>query len=139
MKTVTVLYNDQATAQRLKAELDELGVQSAEVVTNSDADAMDRIHGYGLPDDDVRTYQHAVRNGDVLLVATCDEEKVELVTEAMRRPDGVADMDALRTRYADEALIAPSGKPLGAVGSTSTVGLADDGRTTYRDPMEPRE
>lgn len=139
MKTITVLYNDHATATRLKNELDELDVQSAEIVTNGDADAMDRIHGYGLSDDDVRTYQHAVRNGQILLVTTCDEEKVDLVTQAMRKPDGVADMDALRTRYADEALIAPSGRPLGAVGSTSTVGLADDGRTTYRDPLEPRE
>ena len=152
MKTVTAIFRTHATADRVRNDIITTGVGTGDVdivpndpnplatgTTRDDVDAMDRLHHYGLPDDDVRTYQHAVRNGDYVVAARVDDEHLATVQEIMRNPDHAVNEDELRTRYADEQLIAPSGRPLAAMGSTSTIGAADDGRQTYADPMESGE
>ena len=148
MKTVTAIYRTHAIADRVRGEILAMGASGGDVdivpddpnplaegTTRDDADAMDRLHGYGLPDDDVRTYQHAVRNGDYVVAARVDEESLSTVQAIMRVPEHAMNEDELRARYADEQLIAPSGGPLAAMGSTSTIGAADDGRQTYADPL----
>ena len=149
MKTVSAVYRTHEIAARVRSDIAALGVPEGDVhivpedaaplnagTTRDDVDAMDRLHGYGLPEDDVRTYQHAVRNGDYVVVARLHGEHVEAVEGIMRDPDHARSEDELRAQYADEQLIAPSGGPLAAVGSTSNIGAADDGRQTYADPME---
>ena len=147
MKHVTALYATRDAAERVRDEIIAQDVEPSHVrlipsapgEVNGSSDDMEALHGIGLSDDDVRVYQNAVRHGDTVVTAHVDDEKAGLVEEAMRDPNHGLDVGALRARHADDQLIAPAGKPLGAVGSTSTIGAADDGRTTYRDPMAPRE
>ena len=150
MKHVTALYRSHGAATRVRDEIVAAGVEAGAVriipenapqpgVQHGTKGDMEALHDLGLPEDDVRTYQHAVRNGDTVVTAHVDDEQAELAQAAMRDPDHGRDVEALRTQYAEEQLIAPAGRPLGAVGATSTVGLADDGRQTYSDPLEPRD
>lgn len=141
MKIVTALYRTHDVATRVRNDVISLGVSEADadivcLHSMSEPDAMERLHGYDLPEDDVRTYQHAVRNGDHLVVARVHDEHLEATQGVMRDPDHAVPEDELRARYAGEQLIAPAGKPVSAVGSTSNIGAADDGRQTYADPME---
>jgi len=49
---------------------------------------IDRLYDLQLPEDDLRTYQHAIRQGDYLVSAEVDDDgQLERVKEAMRRPD----------------------------------------------------
>ena len=141
MKIVTALYRTHEIAQRVRSDVISLGIPDGDVdivctTSYSEDEAMQRLHGYGLAEDDVRTYQHAVRNGDHVVIARVHDEHLEAAQGIMRDPDHALSEDELRTRYADEQLIAPAGRPLSAVGSTSNIGVADDGRQTYADPLE---
>ena len=153
MKQIAAVYRTHAIADRVRSEIEALGVPASDVhvvpddasphtagTMRQDAGSFDRLHTLGLPEDDVRTYQHAVRNGDYVVVASVvDDERIETIQGIMRDPEHAMNDDELRARYADEQLIAPSGAPLAAVGATSNIGAADDGRTTYADPMESGE
>ena len=150
MKHVTALYRSHGAATRVRDEIVAAGTDASAVriipdsapqpgVQHGTEADLEALHGIGLPEDDVRTYQHAVRAGDTIVTAHVDDEQVDLVEAAMRDPDHGRDVESLRAQYADEQLIAPAGAPLSAVGATSTIGLADDGRQTRRDPLEPRE
>lgn len=152
MKTVSAIYRTHEIASRVRDDVVRLGVSESDVrvvpddpnpldagTTRDDAAMMEGLHDYGLSEDDVRTYQHSVRNGDYVVIARMHDEHVEAAQGIMRDPDHALNEDELRSRYADEQLIAPAGRPLSAVGSTSTIGAADDGRTTYADPLESGE
>ena len=152
MKIVTAVYRTHEIASRVRDDIRGIGVGDADIAivpddpaevsagaTRDDVGAMERLHGFGLAEDDARTYQHAVRNGDYVVVARLHDEHLETAQGIMRDPDHALNEDELRARYADEQLIAPAGRPLSAVGSTSTIGAADDGRQTYADPLESGE
>ena len=47
----------------------------------------DRLHDLNLPEDDLRTYQHAVRRGDYVVSVEVDDAEVARVQEIMRRPE----------------------------------------------------
>lgn len=138
MKHVTALYRTRADAEAARDKVVAMGAEpdGVRVVsgTTTDLDAL------GLNESEMATYREALGRGDALLVASVDDEMGELAQAAMRDPAGGPDDAELRARADDEGqLIAPAGKPLAAVGATSTIGAADDGRQTYQDPMEPRE
>lgn len=152
MKHVSAVYRTHEIASRVRSQIEDLGVARSDVHlvpddaahhtagTARDDAASDQLASLGLPDGDVHTYRHAVRNGDYVVVAdVVDDEKVATIEGVMRDPDHALNEDELRARYADEQLIAPAGAPLAAVGSTSSIGAADDGRTTFADPMESGE
>ena len=62
---------------------------------------VDRIHDLGLPDDDTRTYQQAVRNGDhVVCVHLDDADLLTRVQEVMRRPEDAYNLAELDDAYA---------------------------------------
>lgn len=48
---------------------------------------IDRLYDLHLPEDDLRTYQHAIRQGDYLVSAEVEDGQVDRVQEAMRRPE----------------------------------------------------
>jgi hypothetical protein len=47
----------------------------------------DRLHELHLPEDDLRTYQQAVRRGDYVVSVEVEDRDVERVKEIMRRPE----------------------------------------------------
>ena len=98
-RNVTAIYRTYATAELVERELKDLGYSfmSISVIPDSDHagdtsrisdDAMDDIHDLHLPEDDVRTYQNAVRRGDyVVSVNVDDDDYLTRVQDIMRRPE----------------------------------------------------
>ncbi len=98
-RNVTAVYRTHATAELVQRELKELGYSSMSVSVIPDGDHstdasydykddLDDIHDLHLPEDDVRTYQNAVRRGDyVVSVNVDDEDYLSRVQEIMRRPE----------------------------------------------------
>jgi hypothetical protein len=69
----------------------------------------DRLHDLHLPEDDVRTYQHAIRHGDYVVSAEVDDARVEKVKAVMRRPETEAyDIEQRATEFRDHDLLAHS-------------------------------
>lgn len=138
MKYITALFRSADVAEAVRADLVAQGVPAEDVrMIGRDADG--ELDGLDLPDAVVADYRQGLSNGEVVLAAHVDDERAEIVQAAMGGAGENVDEDELRKLDGDGQLIAPAGKPLGAVGATSTIGAADDGRQTYRDPMEPRE
>lgn len=49
---------------------------------------IDRLYDLHLPEEDLRTYQHAIRQGDYVVSAEVDDDgQLERIKEVMRRPD----------------------------------------------------
>jgi hypothetical protein len=69
----------------------------------------DRLHELHLPEDDLRTYQHAIRQGDYVVSAEVDDAQVEKVKAVMRRPEVEAhDIEHRASEFRDKDLIAHS-------------------------------
>ncbi len=47
----------------------------------------DRLHALHLPEEDLRTYQHAVRRGDYVVSVEAEDADIERIKEIMRRPE----------------------------------------------------
>ena len=143
MKNVTAIFRTQAIAERVRDEIVTLGVPEADVLivsgTTPGTHATDALSGFGVPDADVASYRDAVDGGACVVSARLHGEHVQAVEGIMRDPANAGDEEALRAEHPEDQLIAPAGRPIGAVGSTSTIGAADDGRQTYADPMKPRD
>lgn len=76
------------------------------------ADAFDTLHDLHLPEEDTRTYQQAIRNGDVVVSVEVDEDAdIARIQEVMRRPEDAHDLTSLDTTYR-EAEYAPRRRPL---------------------------
>ena len=145
MKHVTAIYRSRDAAERARDAVIGAGIDADHVriipetaAGPTEAD-LDRLAGLGLSDEDLVAYREALQGGDAIVTAEADEEHAGLVEAALRDADEGVDAEELRARHAEGQAIAPGGKPLAAVAGTSTIGAADDGRQTYRDPMEPRE
>jgi len=70
------------------------------------ADALDELHDLHLPEEDTRTFQEAIRNGDYVVSVEVDEDAdMARIQEVMRRPEDAHDLDAFETntRHADYA------------------------------------
>ena len=144
MKHVSAAYRTRAIADRVVSEIAALGVSRSDLSVVPDeaaaGSAGSRLKELGLNDADVRAHDQAIREGGHVVVATVeDDEKVSMIEAIMRDPEHAMTEDELRTRHDEGAAIAPAGEPLAAVGATSTIGAADDGRTTLADPMESGE
>ena len=96
--------------------------------------AYDRLHELHLPEEDVRTYQHAVRRGDYVVSAEVDEDKVEKVKAIMRRPETEAwDIEHRGSEFRNETLIAHSageGHMLNEDRRARRLAVGDDDRYT---------
>ncbi|PRY93661.1 hypothetical protein BCF33_2542 [Hasllibacter halocynthiae] len=115
-KAVTAIYRTHATADLVRKELQDAGVgvsdihivpddpaPLAEGTTRSDDDGWNEgLHRLHVPEEDMRTYQNAVRKGDYVVSVDLDgDEGAARVKEIMRRPEGEAyDIDAMDKLYA---------------------------------------
>jgi len=102
-RNVTAIYRTHAVADLVRRELANAGVGASAIRVVPDADApiaqggrpdddryLDELHDMHLPDNDLRTYQHCVRNGDYIVSVEVDDEMVARVQEIMKRPEAEA-------------------------------------------------
>ena len=98
-RNVTAIYRTFATADLVRQELHRLPDMSGHVHVTPDQDDpigpdgfraergySDELHDLHLPDDDLKTYQHSVRQGDYIVSAEVDEDQVKQAQDIMRRP-----------------------------------------------------
>lgn len=141
-RAVTAIYRSFATADLVRRELEELGLSRQDIAVipetetvatpgedrDLDAEAGRRLHDMHLPEDDIRTYQQAIRNGDyVVSVDLDDEAHLQRVHEIMRNPEEAHDIDALDSRYSS-SVYEPRRDPL-------TEGYTDSNRG-FREPVQ---
>lgn len=140
-RAVTAIYRTYAAADLVRRELRDLGIPAHDITVLPDQDVpmtqsagrdvgdetWNRLHDLHLPDDDARTYQEAVRNGDhVVSVSLDDDAHLQRVHEIMRNPEEAHDIDSLDSRYA-ASVYEPRRDPL-------TEGYSDRNRG-FREPV----
>jgi hypothetical protein len=112
LRTVTAVYRTHAIADLVREELQSLGVQlgSISIVpdrddpvtpggTRDDARYNDDLHDLHVPQDDLRSYQNAVRRGDYVVSANVDDDKLDRALEIMRRPEESYMLDELDDEF----------------------------------------
>lgn len=122
-RNVTAIYRTYQVADLVRQRLTDLGVSHRHIRVIPDRDEavgtegyrddgrhIDALHDLHLPDNDLRTYQQSVRNGDYVVSAEVDENTdIAPIQEAMRRPETETyDYDTRAAQFRDEALIARS-------------------------------
>ena len=105
-RAVTAIYRSADVADLVRQDVEQLGIAGHNVTvlsgTGGASGSTDRLYDLGLPEEDVRTYQQALQNGDyVVSVEVDDDTHLGQVQEIMRRPEDAYDLDELDTRYAD--------------------------------------
>ncbi len=146
-RAVTAIYRTYAVADLVRDEIADLGVsrgyvhvvpdrdESVEAGSTRDPDSFnDDLHALHLPEDEMRTYQQAVRRGDYVVSANVDDDDdamLDRVLEIMRRPEDAYDIDALDEEYRDAEYVPAStaGAGMGA-DATGMDTTTDRDRTT---------
>jgi hypothetical protein len=112
-RVITAIYPTYAAAAEVRTALEHLGVPGAHVHVIPDAEDLteagttrdittfnQRLHDLDLPEDDTRTYQQAIRNGDYIVsVEVDDAERLDRIKTIMRDPGEARDIDALDHEY----------------------------------------
>ena len=120
-RNVTAIYRTHQVADLVRQRLIEVGISARHIWVIPDHDEavgaskdrdesryFDQLHDLHLPDEDLRTYQQSVRQGDYIVsVDLDDDDKLAPVQEAMRRPEGETyAFDSRSDEFRDEELIA---------------------------------
>jgi len=145
-RAVTAIYRTHAVADLVREEIANLGVSRGHIHVVPDRDETmesgsyrdtdtynNDLHALHLPDEELRTYQQAVRRGDyVVSVNVDDDTHLDGIMEIMRRPEDAYDIDALDEEYRDAEYIPAStaGAGMGAAaagGMLSGAGSATTG------------
>lgn len=127
-RAVTAIYRTYAVADLVREEIADLGVSRGYIHVVPDRDETlepgasretdsynDDLHSLHLPDDELRTYQQAVRRGDYIVSVNVDDEAhLDRIMEIMRRPEDAYDIDALDEEYRDAEYVPAAGAGLGA-------------------------
>jgi uncharacterized protein (TIGR02271 family) len=127
-RAVTAIYRTYAVADLVREEIAGLGVSRGHIHVVPDRDETletgstretdsynDDLHALHLPEDELRTYQQAVRRGDyVVSVNVDDDAHLDGIMEIMRRPEDAYDIDALDEEYRDAEYVPAAGAGLGA-------------------------
>ena len=126
-RNVTAIYRTHAVADLVRRELEAEGISRSHIhvipdhdraVGTADADSgryNDEIHDLHLPDNDARTYQSSIRQGDYVVSVNADDDRVERIQAIMRRPEAEAyNLDTRDTDFADQELVAYSDASRGA-------------------------
>ena len=113
-RVVTAIYRTWAVADLVRSEIADLGVSRGHIHVVPDSDTpvtagatrddhrySDDLHDLHLPENDLRSYQQAVRRGDYVVSANVDEDHLPRVTEIMRRPEDAYDLDATDIEFAE--------------------------------------
>ena len=112
-RVITAIYPSHAAAAEVRGALAHLGVPGTHVHVIPDSDDLGgagttrdvpsfnrELHDLDLPEDDTRTYQQAIRNGDyVVSVEVDDAERLDRIKAVMRDPGEARDIDALDEEY----------------------------------------
>lgn len=70
---------------------------------------IDRLYDLQLPEDDLRTYQHAIQQGDYVVSVEVEDEQLERVKEVMRHPvDEIHNIEQRALEFRNHDLIAHS-------------------------------
>ena len=141
-RAVTAIYRTHAVAKLVADEIASLGVARGHIDIIPDADdhlaagtqrddhVIDELHDLYLPEDDVRTYQQAVRRGDFVVSANVDDEHLDRVMEIMRRPEEeMYDIDATEEEFRSAEYVPPAhyGAAAGTAGdATETITEAEE-------------
>ena len=138
-RAVTAIYRTYAVADLVRDEIADLGVSRGYIHVVPDRDEAvesgaerdpstfnDDLHSLHLPDDEMRTYQQAVRRGDYVVSANVDDgddAMLDRVLDIMRRPEDAYDIDALDEEYREAEYVPASGAGMAAtdVDRTSTT------------------
>ena len=125
---VTAIYRTSDAADLVRTELERLGItrshitvlperqtvpdttnpsRSTRSVQESLHDTFDRLHDLHLSENDVRIYQHAIRNGDYVVSASVNNDAdLDGVEQIMSRPEHAYSFDDLGTAYQDADYVA---------------------------------
>ncbi len=127
-RAVTAIYRTYASAQQVRDAIVEQGVSSSyvDIIPDTDDaleagatradDVFDDLHDLNLPEDDVRTYQQAVRRGDFIVSANVSEDEVATVIALMRTPEhDMYDIDATEEEFRSADYVAPMTAGLGGI------------------------
>lgn len=138
-RAVTAIYRTHAVADLVREEIANLGVSRGHIHVVPDSDDTleegthrdddsynDDLHALHLPEEEMRTYQQAVRRGDhVVSVNVDDDTHLDGIMEIMRRPEDSYDIDALDEEYRDAEYI-PAAGAAGTTGAAATTGNTTD-------------
>ena len=154
-RAVTAIYRTYAVADLVREEIAELGVSRGHIhvvprqdepleeghVRDTDTFNLE-LHDLHLPEEELRTYQEAVRRGDyVVSVNVDDESHLDGIMEVMRKPEDAYDIDALDEEYRDAEYVPASsaGAGMGAAAMGAGMGGAAIGAGTAAAPEEDTE
>ena len=148
-RAVTAIYRTHAVADLVRDEIVNLGVsrgyvhvvpdrdETLEAGSERDTDSYnDDLHGLHLPEEEMRTYQQAVRRGDYVVSANVDDDDetmLDRILEIMRRPEDSYDIDALDEEYRDAEYIPASTAGAGMGAAAMGTERTDDYAATDRD------
>lgn len=154
-RAVTAIYRTHATAALVRDEIAGLGVSSGDIHVlpdrtegfepgaERDLESFNReLHDIGLPDDELRGYQSALKRGDhVVSVEVTDDAHLDRILEVMRHPEA-HDMDALDAEFRDAEYVpmepAPATGPAAAgMGGAATGVVAPAPAADPTPPSDP--
>ena len=143
MSRVTATFATMEEARAARTRLEGEGVETSRIriipehadgaVHDGDGGARE-IDAMGFDASERDDLSRAVRDGYHVVTADVHASQLVRAEEVIREGD-----HARAERHAEGQDIAPGGRPAAAVGATSTIGIADDGRQTYSDPLEERD
>lgn len=96
-RNITAVYRTFSVADLVRRELEAEGISSSNIHIVPDRDTVgaedyqsfdNDLHDLHLPDEDLRTYQNCVRNGDFIVsVESDDDDHDTQIKQIMRRPE----------------------------------------------------
>lgn len=112
-RAITAIYPTHTGAAQVRDALEGAGIPRGHIHMipgtedrvpqggTRDVDAHNHsLHDLHLPEDDTRTYQQAIRNGDYVVSVDVDEaEGLDRIKSIMRDPGEARDIDALDAEY----------------------------------------
>ncbi len=152
MTTFTAMYENRADAERVQAELQQLGIidtdgghgihdKNTPGFSNDQSSGQQSGGFWGglknsfMPDEDRHTYEEGVRRGHFLLTVNTDEQNADRVHQILESSNAV-DVDEKSASWKNEGWTAPTaGATTGAAFASSSTGSSDRsfGSTTDSD------
>ena len=149
-RAVTAIYRTYAAANMVRDHLVDASISRSYIDIIPDTDdnvaagtyrddhVVDELHDLAIPEEDVRTYQQAVRRGDYVVSASVDDDHLDAAMEIMRRPESdIYDIDETEREFESAEYIPPMN--YGAVGTeTAATETATAGDTQVIREAEER-
>ena len=134
-RAVTAIYRTYAAANMVRDHLVDAGITRSYIDIIPDRDdqtaagatrdehVVDELHDLAIPEDDVRTYQQAVRRGDYVVSASVDDDHLDAAMEIMRRPEeDIYDIDQTEEEFRTAEYVPPMDYGAAAGTETATAG-----------------